>query len=191
MTRSLSSNSTYNTEKAGAPMKKLDLGGVTQYDMVQLQTELLRLDNTLAEPTTIALCGSASVLLQHFDFRKAMGVDFCRLPDSNVMLLIEQLWRGNHFFDTKAAGIVGLFDDYEDRLVNVDIGARYLKVQCLSTRDWIVSKLASPKLDDVMNHPGVHLEDLLWVKEDFHKYCGVAWIRAESELDVLIKEFKQ
>lgn len=172
-------------------MKKLDLGGVMQYDVVQLQTELLRLDNTLAEPTTIALCGSASVLLQHFDFRKTMDVDFCRLPDSNVMLLIEQLWRGNHFFDTKAAGIVGLFDDYEDRLVNVDIGARYLKVQCLSTRDWIVSKLASPKLDDVMNHPGVHLEDLLWVKENFHKYCGVAWIRAESELDVLIKEFKQ
>lgn len=172
------------------------MGGSTvistpQCDATQLQAELLRLDHALAEPTVITLCGSASVLLQGFGFRSTATIDFCDLPDSNVILLIEQLWRGNHFFDTKAAGIVGLFDDYEDRLVNVDIGARYLKVQCLSTRDWIVSKLASPKLDDVMNHPGVHLEDLLWVKENFHKYCGVAWIRAESELDALIKEFKQ
>ena len=52
-------------------MKKLDLGGVMQYDAVQLQTELLRLDDTLAEPTTIALCGSASVLLQHFEIGRA------------------------------------------------------------------------------------------------------------------------
>lgn len=172
-------------------MKKLELSSLKWYNAAKIIAELSKLDDALTERTSITLCGSASVLLQDVVFRETMDIDFCTLPEPTVVKLVETLWKGKHLFDFNAVGIIGLLDDYEDRLVEVPLGFKRLRVLCLSKRDWIVSKLASPKLDDVFSRVDVTLDDLLWVKENMCKYCGISDIRANRELQMLIQDLEQ
>lgn len=170
-------------------MKNMNLGSVDYYDASKVIAELVRLDAALAAPAKIQLCGSASVLLQGVDFRQTMDIDFAVLPDSVVLQTIDTVWNNKHLFDVHAAGIIGLLVDYDDRLVEVPLGLTHLQVYCLSTRDWIVSKLASPKVDDVLSRSDISLDDLLWVQEHMGDYCGVSIDRAHRDLSMLIREF--
>lgn len=172
-------------------MKLMNLGNYSKYNAIRLVTELSRLDAALTAETTITLCGSASVLLQGVDFRETADVDFCKLPSSELLALIAAVYKGRTLFDVNAAGIIGLLIDYEDRLVTVDLGFQFLHVYCLCTRDWIVSKLASPKLDDVWERRDITLEDLLWVQEHMYDYGGISIDRANNDLAHLIRVFKE
>lgn len=178
--------------KAGELMSspsKLNLG--TKFGAQDLISTLSQLDSRLPEPAVIQLCGAASVLLQCADFRKTTVIDFCSRPADTVISLVQSTWGGKQLFDFNAIGVIGLLIDYEDRLVVVDLGLQKLTVQCISTRDWVVSKLASPKLEDVLNHPCVTLEDLLWVQENMVFYGGVSVDRANNDLSYLIREFRE
>lgn len=168
--------------------KKMNLCGITYYDASKIIAELVRLDDALRAPATIQLCGSASVLLQGVNFRQTMDIDFAVLPDSIVLQTIDIVWKNKHLFDVNAAGIIGLLIDYDERLLEIPLGLTCLEVQCLSTRDWIVSKLASPKVDDVLSRSDISLDDLLWVQEHMGDYCGVSTDRAHRDLSMLIRE---
>lgn len=172
-------------------MRNLDFGSLKRYNASRLVTELSKLDSALTKETTITLCGSASVLLQDTDFRETMDIDFCVNPSMDVVRLIDTLWQGKHLFDTNAAGVIGLLVDYDDRLVEVPLGFKFLKVRCLSKRDWIVSKLASPKVDDVLTRNDIDLDDLLWVQDHMYEYGGVSDVRAASDLKMLIREIEK
>lgn len=169
-------------------MKKMNLGNIAYYDASKVVAELIRLDNALTATATIQLCGSASVLLQGVPFRQTMDIDFAILPDSTVLQTIDTVWQNKHLFDVNAAGIIGLLLDYDERLVEVPLCLKHLRVYCLSTRDWIVSKLASPKVDDVLTRDDISLDDLLWVQEHMGDYCGVSIDRAHRDLSMLIRE---
>lgn len=169
--------------------KKMNLGNLIYYDTSKIIAELQRLDAALTGPASIQLCGSASVLLQGINFRQTMNIDFAILPDSTVLQTINTVWQNKHLFDVNATGIIGLLLDYDERLVEMLLGLKHLRVYCLSTRDWTVSKLASPKVDDVLARDDISLDDLLWVQEHMGDYCGVSIDRAHRDLSVLIKEF--
>lgn len=172
-------------------MRKMNLCNSNQYDASRIIGELTRLDCALTADASIQLCGSASVLLQGVDFRKTMDIDFATMPGQTVLRTIETVWPGRHLFDVNATGIIGLLIDYDDRLVDVDLDFSHLRVQCISKRDWIVSKLASPKVDDVLSRSDVTVEDLLWIREHMDNYGGVSFDRAHSDLSMLLRELEQ
>ncbi len=172
-------------------IRRMNLSKVERYDTRRIVLALLQLDESLTQDTSIALCGTASVLLQQVKFRETMGIDFCSRPPAEVLLSIESVFRGESLFDTNACGIIGLLVDYDDRLVEVKYGFKHLHVFCLSKRDWIVSKLASPKVDDVLNRTDITLEDLLWVKKHMLEYGGVSINRAHNDLEMLIEEVRK
>lgn len=169
-------------------LKNLDLD--SHYSIEGIISILSQLDSKLNNPEDIVLCGSSSVLLQRVSFRQTMDIDFCTRPSDNIISLVEKYWSDKRLFDLQAIGVIGLLIDYEDRLVPIDLGFKYLRVFCISKRDWIVSKLASPKLDDVLNRSDITLEDLLWVQENMIYYGGVTDIRASNDLNYLIRMFR-
>lgn len=168
-------------------MRKMNLGTNSQEarlginEMVQA---LCAIDTKLHTVESIILCGSASVILQGVNFRSTMDIDFAVLPSDAIIASVQD----SIVFDCNAIGIIGLLVDFEDRLVQLSLGTRYLRVSCISKRDWIVSKLASPKLDDVLSREDITIQDLLWVRDHFHMYGGVSFIRAQQDLAYLIRE---
>lgn len=134
------------------------------------------------------LCGSAVPILAGCQFRGTQDVDFAILPPEPVKIVIESDEELTRRFDFNAQGIVGLLIDYEDRLVCVNLGLKHLDIYRLSLPDWVVSKLASPKLDDVLNLKEITLETLLWIKSKMIDYGGVSYNRAYNDLEFLIKE---
>lgn len=135
------------------------------------------------------LCGSVSVILRGEDFGATIDIDVCNHVDPSVVPLVASACGDRALFDFAAAGAVGLFIDYEERLIPLLIPFKYLAVFYLSTLDWVVSKLASPKVDDVLNVSNVNLEMLYWMRDNFSElYGGISNDRALGDLNWLIRE---
>lgn len=153
---------------------------------IDISEKLHTLDSLLHEPTRIVLAGSAVPILHGYSFRGTMDIDFAFLPALTVSSIISSHDDLQRIFDFNAQGIIGLLVDAEDRLVHIDLGLKNLRVECLSIMDWVVSKLASPKLEDVLSLDCVTVEMLLEIKSRFPDYCGVSYDRAFSDLQYLI-----
>lgn len=157
---------------------------------IDIVKPLIKLDLLLSEPSEIILAGSAVPILAGCEFRHTSDIDFAFMPRPDVVSLINQDEELRRVFDFNAQGIIGLLEDTEDRLVTVELGLTRLEVKRLSLLDWVVSKLASPKLEDALNVKEVTLDMLLEIEKNFHIYCGVSTDRAFADLKYLISEFK-
>ena len=158
--------------------------------MTRLQTKqdvlniLHQLDDLLESTCYIELCGTASLLLQGYSFRATADVDISKGKGSELLLKTQKL---GHIIDFGAQGVISLLDDYEDRLVTIDDGFRHLTVRVLSLQDWAVSKLASPKLDDLWEQKLVSREILSWIEANMYKYCGINPERALADLKQVLQ----
>ncbi len=168
----------------------LDGGLSSRFGYRDIISSLMQLDSKLSTRTDLVLCGSASVLLRQVDFRGTMDIDLC-LGISEALLPFVGTRIGNLLLDGNAVGIIGLLIDCEDRLVDVQLPLHYLRVHCIACRDWVVFKLASPKVDDVLANPEVTLNDLLWVRDNMYNYGGINVERALSDLRYLIFRFEE
>ena len=137
---------------------------------------------------TVHLCGSSVPILAGCKFRATQDIDFSLYPEPPVVTVINGDPELRRRFDFQAQGVIGLLVDFEEREVVVDLGFKNLEVRRLSIQDWVVSKLASPKLDDVLNIDAVDLDMLLWVESKMHLYGGVGEERAVRDLRYLIRE---
>lgn len=164
-------------------MSKLNMMSFS--DGFDIRETLCYLDSKLNSHEQILLCGSCVPILAGYSFRHTSDIDFAIMPSAQIVTVIRSDIRLASHFDFQAQGVVGLLIDCEDRSVNVDLGLKYLIVRRLSIRDWIVSKLASPKLEDVLNLEGVTREDLNWVESKMVDYGGVSWDRAMADLKYL------
>lgn len=153
---------------------------------IDIRESLSHLDKHLQEPATVVLAGSAVPILAGCQFRHTADIDFAILPPPEICTIIRNDPQLSGLFDFQAQGVIGLLVDMEDRLVTVDLGLRFLNVRRLSLMDWVVSKLASPKLDDVLNVKEVTLDTLHEVERNFHNYGGVSFERAAADLRYLI-----
>lgn len=153
--------------------------------------ETLRLlDSVLTVPTdAVCLCGSAVPILAGCKFRATQDIDFAVLPPDPVIAVIEANPTLRRRFDFNAQGVIGLLVDFEDRVVPIDLEFKNLTVCRLSIEDWVVSKLASPKLMDVFNVEAVTADTIRWVSEHMHDYGGVSINAAHSDLKLLQREF--
>lgn len=158
---------------------------------IDIVKPLVQLDLSLSAPAEIILAGSAVPILAGCEFRHTADIDFAFLPSPEVCAIINQAPELRRVFDFNAQGIIGLLEDTEDRLVDVELGLARLTVKRLSLMDWVVSKLASPKLEDTLNVKEVTLDMLLNIERNFHLYCGVSTDRAFSDLKYLIREMKE
>lgn len=156
--------------------------------MLDVVRALGELDVMLLEPATVILGGSAVPILAGCSFRATQDVDFAVYPGKEVAAAVQRWPELRSIFDLNASGVMGLLEDYEDRLVTVDLPYVNLTVKRLSLMDWVVSKLTSPKLDDVLNVSEVTLEMLQGIRKQMHKYCGVGEYRASQDLEYLISE---
>ncbi len=157
--------------------------------MVDIITALYKLDVSLLEPAVIVLGGSAVPILAGCHFRATADVDFAVYPDTYVATVVQQNPELSAIFDLRAPGVMGLLNDFEERLVTVpDLPYVNLVVKRLSLMDWVVSKLTSPKLEDVLNVKEVTLEMLLDIRKHMHDYAGVGEYRAAQDLEYLIAE---
>lgn len=157
---------------------------------IDIVKPLIQLDLSLSSPAEIILAGSAVPILAGCEFRNTADIDFAFLPSAEVCTVINQTPELRRVFDFNAQGIIGLLEDTEDRLIEVDLGLSRLTVKRLSLMDWVVSKLASPKLEDALNVKEVTLDMLLDIERNFHLYCGVSIDRAFADLQYLIREMK-
>lgn len=156
--------------------------------MLDIVRALGELDVMLMEPATVVLGGSAVPILAGCTFRATQDIDFAVFPGKDVAATIQRWPELARVFDLRASGVMGLFEDYEERLVALDIPYVNLTVKRLSLTDWVVSKLTSPKLDDVLDVKEVSLDMLLDIRKQMHKYCGVGEYRASQDLEYLISE---
>ena len=155
------------------------------------------LDDRLTKPFRIELCGSAAVLLQDIDFRTTFDIDFNRHPDPVVSAAIRKIFKdfpdlNTSVFDENAPGIVCLFEDYEDRLVEINDNFKWLKVYVLSLVDWIISKLESRKFADLFEYPLVTMEHIKFIEENMELlYCGSNEYEAKFSLNILKSELTE
>lgn len=147
---------------------------------------LSKLDAQLLEPATIVLAGSAVPILAGCVFRATADIDFAIIPDRIVLRTVQADAQLSSIFDFKAAGVIGLLVDFDDRVVRVNGGFAKLQAYRLSLEDWVVSKLASPKLVDVLNIKEVTLDVLKWVQQMMPLYGGISDIQAASDLNWLM-----
>lgn len=143
----------------------------------------------MVQTDAVCLCGSAVPILAGCKFRATQDIDFAVLPPDPVVAAIEANPTLRRRFDFNAQGVIGLLVDFEDRIVPVDLGFKNLSVCRLSIEDWVVSKLASPKLMDVLNVDLVTADTIRWVSEHMHDYGGVSINAAHSDLQLLQREF--
>jgi hypothetical protein len=146
---------------------------ITTEDMIRA---LHLIDSKLDGSCEIRLCGTNAVALQFIDFRLTGDFDFTVIPNEKIQIICTEValelgWEPR-IFDTKAAGVVCLLDDYEDRLVEFDGGFKYLKVRLLSLLDWAVSKFEAPKIDDLIDYDVVDAAFLETVEDHMYKYAG-------------------
>lgn len=158
------------------------------FQTIDIKEHLKALDSRLAEPARIVLAGSAVPILLGCEFRGTRDIDFAFLPSPEIRRIIAGDTALSRVFDLQAQGIIGLLEDAEDRTVHIDLGFQYLRVECLSLLDWVVSKLASPKLEDVLRVDGVTLEMLHQIERKLPFYCGISADRAYMDLQYLIRE---
>lgn len=160
-------------------------------DNSDILERLRELDDQLDGPATVILAGSAVPILAGCKFRATADIDFAVLPDAIVSLVVQSTPSLSAVFDFKAAGVIGLLVDFDERIVPVTGGFRSLRVYRLSLEDWVVSKLASPKLADVLNVSEVSLEMLKKLQGRMPYYGGVSDIQANSDLNWLINQREQ
>lgn len=152
---------------------------------------LHEIDDELNEPQNIFICGSASLILQDIDFRTTIDIDFAIMPDQSIIKIINQQYKeSNYVFDFKSAGVIQLFEDFQNRLIKIENGFNFLNVYVLSRIDWAVSKLNTPKFDDLITFKVVSLEELKQIKMDMWKYCGLSEEKAMFDLDYAIDELE-
>lgn len=149
---------------------------------------LKKLDSLLVDRQRIVLAGSAVPILAGCDFRSTMDIDFALLPSEDIVRIVQNDKELSRVFDFNAQGIIGLLIDAEDRLVTVDIGCKNLEICRLSILDWVVSKLASPKLEDVLAIDEVDREMLEDIKSRMALYGGISYDRAINDLNYLIDQ---
>lgn len=167
---------------------------MSMYDLfagLDIAEPLALLDVSLSEPAEITLAGSAVPILAGCKFRHTADIDFAFLPSPEVCAVIERTPELKRVFDFRAQGIIGLLEDAEDRLVVEELGLVRLTVKRLSIMDWVVSKLASPKLEDVLNVKEVTMDMLLEIESRFSRYCGVSTDRAFADLKYLMRELSE
>lgn len=155
---------------------------------------LHHIDNHLNTADTITICGAAALILQGYDFRNTMDIDLTKTPTTQVNFAIQKSINNNRFseniIDYNSIGIVQLLEDYEDRLVEIEDGFAYLKVFVLSKLDWAVSKLNSPKLNDLIDYGIMNSEELQEVRMNMGKYCGLNDYKALFDLDIVMMHIK-
>lgn len=161
------------------------MGGL--WKPIDVVKSLALLDSKLCAPEAIFLCGSAVPVLAGFPFRLTRDIDFAFMPSPYVRDLILRDEELRPLFDFQAQGIVGLLIDVEDRLWRPNLRFNFLQVYCISLEDWVVSKLGSPKLEDVFAVNVVTLEMLYWIRDSFHLYGGTSFERAGADLRHLIR----
>ena len=154
---------------------------------------LHELDNTLTTPQEIILCGSGAILLQDLEFRQTMDIDFTITPPAQITKGVNTLVSKNSItpvtFDYLSTGMVQLLNDYDERLITIDDGFKFLHVKVLSVFDWAVSKLDSPKTQDILNNDFITLDILDAIPDHMNKYCGLNSDKALSELKIYRKWF--
>ena len=156
------------------------------FKKIDIIQPLKELDSYLNSPERIILAGSSVPILSNCDFRSTMDIDFAILPSSELATIITNHKNLARIFDFNAQGVIGLLIDFEDRIIKVDIGCKYLQIYRLSIMDWVVSKLASPKLDDVLSIEEVDIDMLKEIENKFHLYGGISADRAYRDLKYLI-----
>ena len=153
--------------------------------MTRLQTKedvlkiLHELDDLLVSRQYIELCGTACLLLQGYGFRGTIDIDISKGMSAE---LLQKAQNFPHVIDFGAQGVISLLEDYEERLVPIKDNFKNLQVRVLSLQDWAVSKLASPKLDDLWEQKLVSKELLNWIEANMYKYCGINEARALADL---------
>ena len=149
---------------------------------------LHELDVTLTTNQEIVLCGSSAILLQDLDFRQTMDIDFTTIPPAQITKGVNTLISKNTIssitFDYLSTGLVQLLYDYDERLVTINDDFKFLTVKVLSTFDWAVSKLDSPKTQDILDNDFITLDILDDIPNHMSKYCGLNSDKALSELKI-------
>jgi len=150
--------------------------------------ELLhQVDDRLYSEKSIILCGAAAIKLQDFPFRETSDIDFTVFPDKELRdVLYEVVVDHDHeptVIDLQAAGVIALLEDYEDRLVQIKDNFKHLSVFVLSLIDWAVSKLQSPKLDDLWMSGLITVKHCEEIEPHMSRYCG---LNAEAALRDLL-----
>lgn len=129
--------------------------------------------------------------MQNVDFRSTLDIDFAIMPDQSIVNIINQQYKeSNYIFDFKSAGVIQLFEDFENRLIKIENNFKFLNVYVLSRIDWAVSKLNTPKVDDLITFKVVTLDELKQIKMNMWKYCGLSEEKALFDLDYVIDELE-
>jgi len=168
-----------------------------KYDKEEILKCLHYIDDKLSSEYNVQICGSAAVLLQGYDFRKTFDLDFVKPLDSVVSAVVQRIYKEHpdifdRFYDDQAANVVCLFEDYEDRLVEIKDDFKYLKVYVLSLVDWIISKLESRKFADLFEYPLATMEHIKFIEENMELlYCGSNEYEAKFSLNILKSELTE
>ena len=155
------------------------------------------IDDKLSCEYAVQICGSASVLLQNYDFRKTFDLDFVKPLDSVVSTVIQKIYKEKpdiykRFYDDQASCVVCLLEDYEDRLVEIKDNFKYLRVYVISIVDWMVSKLEAPKFGDLLEYTYFLTQERLdFIEDNMHLYCGLRDDIAKNSLKILKSELNE
>lgn len=153
------------------------------------------IDKQLQTEQRLVLCGSSSIILQGYDFRNTFDIDLASLPTAEVQYAIQKTVKAAKMstdtIDFNSIGVAQLLYDYEDRLIKIEDNFIHLQVYVLSKMDWVVSKLNSPKFDDLINYDLVTVKDLNEAKKNMHKYSGINDYKALYDLDLAISYLKE
>lgn len=133
----------------------------------------------LRSKVVVTLCGSAVIHLLGYQMRTTMDVDVLEVSDNRVLPLLKY---PIHF----AGGVVGLLEDYTDRIEKVPVSFNSMIVYCLSLKDLLVSKLASPKFSDIENYGLYKSVDLQKLYAEIkEKYTGISMDDALMDVRIL------
>lgn len=152
-------------------------------DVQEIKCILHAVDRAVKEPVEISICGTAAMLLQGFDMGSTPDVDIIRVSNE---LMIPKIASVSDRFDFASGGMIGLLEDYECRLVDLEDGFENITVKSLNKKDWVVSRLGSDKIDDIWSVGFVDVEDLEWISRILYLHTGVNVDRAYKDISVAI-----
>lgn len=144
------------------------------------------IDDQLIEPAEVIIGGQSAMILQDMDFRSTIDIDLLNLPSKQFVVCSTKV--NNYVFDYQAIGVIQLLEDYDARLIEIHDNFKNLIVKVVSLKDWVVSKLTSPKIDDVVANSEVTLELLVDIKSDMYKYTGLSMEKALTDLEFCIRD---
>jgi len=154
--------------------------------------QLLHLiDDKLTIPYEVIVCGTTALHVQGYDYRRTTDVDFVKPLSSMLWAIINNILKENpqlhsRIYDDQCAGVICLFEDYEDRLVKIEDTFKYLKVYAISVEDWIVTQLESNKFDSILKYPQqLTRERLKFIEDNMHLYCGLKENYTKQSLKIL------